>query len=277
MPTTTTLTVATVNVNGLRAAARKDMAAWAADCGADVVTLQEVRAPDGLVAGLVAEVFGDDWNVAHTESSAKGRAGVAVVSRLPIIRTDDGADEPCFAATGRWLEADVEVAGGPVTVISAYAHTGDADDPDRMAEKLAWFDAATARLETRRAEGRRVLFTGDLNVAHRDADLKNWKGNVGRAGCHPDERARFDVWTDQLGWVDIARSLADSDDDMAYTWWSYRGRAFDTDAGWRIDYQFATPDLAATAVECRVDRAASYDQRWSDHAPVVARYVLDVA
>jgi exodeoxyribonuclease-3 len=270
----TSLTVATVNVNGLRAAARKDMAAWVAESGADVVTLQEVRAPDDLVAGLVADVFGDDWHLCHAEAAAKGRAGVAVVSRLPIVRTADGSDEPCFAATGRWIEADVDADGSPVTVISAYAHTGDADDADRMAEKLAWFDAATERLETLRAEGRHVLFTGDLNVAHRDADLKNWKGNVGRAGCHPDERARFDIWTDQLGWVDVARSLAGGDDDVAYTWWSYRGRAFDTDAGWRIDYQFATPELAAAAVSARVDRADSYDRRWSDHAPVVVTYEL---
>ena len=141
-----------------------------------------------------------------------------------------------------------------------------------MAEKLAWFDAATDRLETLRGDGGHVLFTGDLNVAHRDSDLKNWKGNVGKAGCHPDERARFDRWTDDLGWVDVARALADDPDRVPYTWWSYRGRAFDTDAGWRIDYQFATPELAARATTARVDRAAAYDQRWSDHAPVVVTY-----
>ncbi len=272
---TTTLTVATANVNGIRAAARKDMAAWVAESGADVVTLQEVRAPDDLVLGLVAEVFGEGWHTAHSEAVAKGRAGVAVVSRLPIDRAHTADDEPNFTGKGRWQEADLTLAdGSTLTVVSAYAHTGDADDEERMAEKLAWFDAATDRLEALRADGRHVLFTGDLNVAHRDSDLKNWKGNVGKAGCHPDERAKFDRWTDELGWVDVARALADDPDDLPYTWWSYRGKAFDTDAGWRIDYQFASPELAACATSARVDRAAAYDQRWSDHSPVVVTYEL---
>lgn len=276
MPATkTTLTVATANVNGIRAAARKDMAAWVATSGADVVTLQEVRAPDDLVEGLVAEVFGDGWHTAHSEAVAKGRAGVAVVSRLPIERADTADDEPQFTGKGRWQEADLTLAdGSTLTVVSAYAHTGDENDDARMAEKLAWFDAATDRLEVLRADGRHVLFTGDLNVAHRDSDLKNWKGNAGKAGCHPDERAKFDRWTDELGWVDVARALADDPDEVPYTWWSYRGKAFDTDAGWRIDYQFATPGLAAAATSARVDRADAYDQRWSDHAPVVVTYAF---
>ncbi len=140
-----------------------------------------------------------------------------------------------------------------------------------MAEKLAWFDAATDRLQDLRADGRHVLFAGDLNVAHRDSDLRNWKGNRNKAGCHPDERARFDRWTEDLGWVDVARSLSE-DEHVPYTWWSYRGQAFDNDTGWRIDYQFATPEFAASATDARVDRAATYAERWSDHAPLVVTY-----
>ena len=268
------LVVASANVNGLRAAARNGMHGWVYRREPDIVTLQEVRAPDALVPGLVGEVFGDGWNVVHAEAQAKGRAGVAVVTHLPIDAVRDGSDEPCFAGTGRWIEADVRPADGSLlTVVSAYAHTGDADVPARMTEKLAWFDAATARLEQLRADGRQVLLTGDLNVAHRDTDLKNWKGNIGVAGCHPDERARFDHWFDTLGWVDVARRLT-GDVAGPYTWWSFRGRAFDTDAGWRIDYQIATPELAARAIESWVDRAPSYDERWSDHAPVVVSYRL---
>ncbi len=115
-----TLTVATANVNGLRAAARKDMAAWASGCGADIVTLQEVRAPDELVADLVEQVLGPGWHVAHAEANAKGRAGVAVLSRLPFTRTDAGDGIPSFAATGRWQEADLELpGGGTLTVVCA--------------------------------------------------------------------------------------------------------------------------------------------------------------
>ena len=264
------LRVATVNVNGLRAAARKGLHAWVGECAPDVVTLQEVRAPDELVADLM----GEGWHVVHAESNVKGRAGVAVASRFPIARTDDGAAVPEFAGKGRWIEADIRT--GPrrrLTVISAYAHTGDETSPAKMAEKLAWFEAATARLTALRAGGGPVLLTGDLNVAHGEADIKIWKGNLTSAGFLPEERAYFDRWFDDLGWVDVVRR-AHPDQAGPYSWWSFRGKAFDNDAGWRIDYQIASPNLAKKASRVWVDRAPSYAERWSDHAPVVVDYDL---
>lgn len=264
--------VASVNVNGLRAAARNGMAAWVADRRPDVITMQEVRAPDALVAELVGEVMGDGWSVVHAESSQKGRAGVAVASRLPVIEWRTGDDEPCFRGLGRWIEADLACAQGrALTVVSVYVHTGDETSPERMAEKLAFLQAMTKRMETLRSAGHEVLITGDLNVAHREVDLKNWKGNLTSAGFLPEERAFFDHWFDTLGWVDVTRRLA-GDGPGPYSWWSFRGRAFDNDAGWRIDYHLATPELAKRAVFTAVDRAPSYDTRWSDHAPVVVGY-----
>ena len=262
------LRIATVNVNGLRAASRKGMNEWLAETKPDVVTLQEVRAPDELVAGLM----GDGWHIVHAECSAKGRAGVAVASRLPIIDSRSGEHSVSFADKGRWIEADIKTGKRkPFTVISAYAHTGDETSPEKMKEKLAWFDAATSRLTELRDDGRHVVFTGDLNVAHREADLKNWKGNIGCAGFLPEEQAYFDNWFDELGWVDVVRA-AFPDEAGPYSWWSYRGKAFDNDAGWRIDYQIVNPQLAKVALNPRVDRAPSYDTRWSDHAPVVVDY-----
>lgn len=266
------LVIASVNVNGLRAAARNGMAAWVGQRRPDVITMQEVRAPDALVEGLVAEVMGDDWQVVHAESSQKGRAGVAVASRRPIVASRTVDDEPCFAGLGRWIEADLDgFDGRELTVVSVYVHTGDEESPERMAEKLAFLQAMTARMEVLRAQGRDVLVTGDLNVAHREVDLKNWKGNLKSAGFLPEERAWFDRWFDTSGWVDVARRLS-GDGPGPYTWWSFRGRAFDTDAGWRIDYHIANPELAARAVSTSVDRAPSYAERWSDHAPVVVSY-----
>ncbi|MFM8971384.1 MAG: endonuclease/exonuclease/phosphatase family protein, partial [Actinomycetota bacterium] len=145
--------IATVNVNGLRAAARKGLHEWVAECRPDVVTLQEVRAPDEMVADLM----GEGWHVVHAESRTKGRAGVAVASRLPIVRTHAGADIPEFADTGRWIEAGIRTGTRTrLTVVSAYAHTGDETSPVKMAEKLAWFEAATARLAELRAAGGHV-------------------------------------------------------------------------------------------------------------------------
>lgn len=264
------LTIATVNVNGLRAATRKGMHGWLEECAPDIVTLQEVRAPDELVADLM----GEGWHVVHAESSAKGRAGVAVASRVPILAHRSGEHSPAFTDNGRWIEADIHA--GPrktLTIVSAYAHTGDETSPPKMAEKLNWFAAATERMGELAADRQHVLLTGDLNVAHRENDLKNWKGNLKSAGFLPEERAWFDRWFDELGWVDIVRTDA-GDLPGPYSWWSFRGKAFDNDAGWRIDYQIATPKLAAKARSVRVDRAPSYDTRWSDHAPVVVTYDL---
>lgn len=264
------LTVASVNVNGLRAAVKNGMHAWIAERKPDVITLQEVRAPDALVA----ELMGEGWHVAHAESVHKGRAGVAVASRRPLIDSKKGADHRSHDFSGRWVQADIETKTGEVvTVISAYVHTGDAESPERMKEKYAFLNEATKRLETLRSEGRHVLLTGDLNVAHREVDLKNWKGNLKSAGFLPDERAWFDRLFDELGWVDVGRRLAGAGPGP-YSWWSWRGKAFDNDAGWRIDYHIATPELAEKATKGTIDRAPSYAERWSDHAPVVVTYKI---
>lgn len=270
MPSTpsTPFVVATVNVNGIRAAVRKGMTQWLEDRRPDVVTLQEVRAPDAMVDDLV----GDSWHVVHDECSAKGRAGVAIMGREPLGPVTTWQDTKDYAATGRWIEAEVDAGlDAALTIVSVYVHTGDSESPERMAEKLAFLEAMTTRMNELRDSGRHVLVTGDLNVAHRNVDLKNWKGNLTSAGFLPEERAFFDRWFDQDGWVDVVRTLH-GDDPGPYSWWSYRGRAFDTDAGWRIDYQIASPELAARATNAWVDRAPAYDQRWSDHAPVVVAY-----
>ena len=269
------LTIATVNVNGLRAAVKNGMSAWLTERTPDVVTMQEVRAPDEMVHDLVATAAGEPWNVVHHECAAKGRAGVAIASRHPITRSSHGlAKSSKYDDSGRWIEADLDTNDGcGLTIVSAYVHTGDAESPQRMAEKLAFLAAATKRLEKLRADGRHVLLTGDLNVAHREIDLKNWKGNLTSAGFLPEERAWFDDLFDRRGWVDVVRRL-NGEVAGPYSWWSWRGKAFDNDAGWRIDYHIATPGLAERASIGAVDRAPSYADRWSDHAPVVVTYSI---
>lgn len=272
-----TLTLATVNVNGLRAAARKGMSDWLAATDADVITLQEVRAPEELLADLV----GDGWSIAGEASRLKGRAGVAVAARTELERIDldrvrrglEGMDADSHS--GRWLEADLENPlgdGRDLTVISCYMHSGNTAKPQTMTDKYQMLDAMLDRLEALRADGRHVVLTGDINIAHREWDIKNWKGNLASAGFLPEERAYLDRLTAELGWVDVHRTLH-GDGPGPYTWWSQRGKAFDNDAGWRIDYQLATPELAERATSAQVDRAPSYDTRWSDHAPLSITYV----
>ncbi|RFA22586.1 exodeoxyribonuclease III [Subtercola boreus] len=284
---TTNLRIASINTNGIRAAFRKGMGAWLDAREVDILAIQEVRASTEDIEGLL----GPEWSILHDAATAKGRAGVALASRTgsharpSIHRVSIGDDE--FDSAGRWLEADYEVNGQIVTVVSAYVHSGE-DGTPKQVEKYRFLDGMEARLPELEAHSPLAVVVGDLNVGHRPLDIKNWKGNVKRAGFLPRERAYFDRFLGQagaevegvdgssgpgLGWVDVGRQHA-GEVDGPYTWWSWRGQAFDNDSGWRIDYQLATPALAARVTGYRVDRAASHDERWSDHTPVVVDYSL---
>ncbi|MDQ1607529.1 MAG: exodeoxyribonuclease [Microbacteriaceae bacterium] len=273
------LRIATINTNGVRAAYRKGMGAWLDTREVDILAIQEVRASTEDLEKLL----GPEWNILHDPANAKGRAGVALASRdsANIHRLELGAEE--FDSSGRWLEADYEVNGQIITVVSTYVHSGEAETPKQV-EKYKFLDAMSERLPQLAAHSEFAIVLGDLNVGHRKLDIKNWRGNVKRAGFLPEERAYFDRFLGAeddpqynagagLGWVDVGRKWA-GEVDGPYTWWSWRGQAFDNDTGWRIDYQLATSALAERVVNYSVDRAAAYDQRWSDHTPVVVDYAL---
>lgn len=270
-----TLRVATVNVNGIRAAVRKGMGAWLAGREVDILALQEVRAPDKILRDLLADIDdapGTEWNILHAEAEAKGRAGVAIATKLPLIATRQHIGDEYFETSGRWVEADLATPDGKVlTVVSAYVHSGEVDTP-KQDDKYRFMDIMIERLPAIAKHSDYGLLVGDLNVGHTTLDIKNWKGNVKRAGFLPEERAYFDrFFGEECGWIDVARNLA-GEVDGPYTWWSWRGKAFDNDTGWRIDYQAATPGLAEKATQSVVDRAPSYDTRFSDHAPLVVDY-----
>lgn len=260
------------NVNGIRAAARRGGMQWLAEQQPDVLCLQEVRASDEQLRAVLDEGGFVGWHVAHTEAESKGRAGVAVVSRDPQLRVSTSVGPVEFDGAGRWVEADLDTPAGVVTVASTYVHTGEAGT-DRQAEKYRFLDALTARFEGWTAAGALAVVTGDLNIAHHEHDLKNWKGNLKKSGFLADERAYLDRWFDGGAWVDVHRAHH-GPGPGPYTWWSWRGQAFDNDSGWRIDYQLASAPLARRATSAWAGRAAAYDQRWSDHAAVVVDYDL---
>ncbi|MDQ1204294.1 exodeoxyribonuclease-3 [Microbacterium sp. SORGH_AS 862] len=277
-----TLRIASVNVNGIRAAVRNGMAGWLDTAGVDILTLQEVRAE---LTHLESALPG--WELVHDESLSKGRSGVAVASRIPITASRIELGDEDVDSRGRWIEADVEVDGEQLTVVSAYVHSGE-DGTPRQDAKYGFLDAMSVRLAELAQDDALALVTGDLNVGHRPLDIKNWRGNQKKAGFLPRERSYFDRFFGDagslvtgvdgvegvgLGWVDVGRRFA-GEVDGPYTWWSNRGQAFDNDTGWRIDYHMATPALATRVADYRVARAASYAERWSDHAPVVADYRL---
>ncbi|MEV4559551.1 exodeoxyribonuclease III [Kitasatospora sp. NPDC049285] len=262
--------VTTVNVNGIRAAAKKGFLEWMGDTKADVVCLQEVRAEVEQFPEVLSEL--DGWHAVWAPAATKGRAGVAVLSRRAPERTAIGFGSAEFDSSGRY--AELSLPG--LTVASLYLPSGDVGT-ERQDEKerfMAEFLVHLAELRDRSAaEGREVLVGGDWNIAHREADLRNWKANQKKAGFLPEERAWLTRVLDGHGYVDLVRRHH-PDQDGPYSWWSYRGRAFDNDSGWRIDYLMASQGLATRCTEAYVERPASHAERWSDHAPVTA--VFDV-
>lgn len=277
MPTKSGIEIASINVNGIRAAFRNGMGDWLKKSTSHILALQEVRASYDDLAGLFAEngglaSEGGKWHILHDEASAKGRAGVALVSQIPFVSSSTklGADD--FDSAGRWLEGVYDIGGKKLTVVSCYVHSGEVDTPKQI-EKYKFLDAMESRMAKLQKTEEYALVVGDLNVGHTELDIKNWKGNLKNAGFLPEERAYFDSFMQEQGWVDVGRA-AHPDVPGPYTWWSFRGKAFDTDAGWRIDYHLATASLAAKATNYKVHKAKSYDSRWSDHSPVTVVYAI---
>lgn len=266
--------IATVNVNGIRAAYRKGMQDWLDQRDVDILCLQEVRAPEDVIDGYLAQ----KWELNSSVAEAKGRAGVLIAARKDRFQPSAqriGIGDAYFDTAGRWVESDFTLPSGKkLSVVSAYVHSGEVDTPKQV-DKYRFLDAMIQRLPQLRELSDYVVVTGDLNVGHTQRDIKNWRGNTKKAGFLPEERAYFDRFfsTDGLGFKDVAREVA-GDVDGPYTWWSQRGQAFDNDTGWRIDYQIVKPELMSAVQAVKVDRAPSYDQRFSDHAPLVVDYAI---
>lgn len=268
------LHVVTANVNGIRAAARRGGLDWLASCGADLLCLQEVRATPEQTAAVLADSGLSPWQLHLAPGARAGHSGVALLARTPLRQVEVGVGGSAFAEQGRWIQAELDDPDGgpPITVASAYVHTGEPDGP--RAEEKDQFLSAIGDWLAEHTSGP-ALVCGDLNVAHTADDIKNWRGNRGRAGFLESERAHLDRWyadpPSGLGWADLGRRFG-GDGPGPYTWWSWRGRGFDTDGGWRIDVVLASPTMAARATAVTVHKAASYAERWSDHAAVGATF-----
>ncbi len=239
---------------------------WLEATGADVVCLQETRADDSQLAEALAPALAAGWHLASAQPHLKGRSGVAILSRTPFDDVRIGLAATEFADHGRYIEVDLP---GGATVASVYVHTGEADT-ERQREKERFMAALTGRMAELLATGRDAVLCGDWNIAHTENDIKAWKANVKKAGFLPAERQ----WLTELmasGWVDVVRRHH-PDQPGPYSWWSWRGKAFDNDAGWRIDYHLANSTLADRALLARVEKPGAYALRWSDHAPVTVAY-----
>jgi exodeoxyribonuclease-3 len=251
--------IITLNVNGIRSAERKGFSRWLARTEPwDIVCLQEIKAAaDQVPRALLAPRRSRGFFLSATR---KGYAGVALYAKTePRLTLGFGCTE--FDAEGRYLEADF----GELAVASVYLPSGSAG-PHRQASKFRFLEVFLPHLVQLRCAGREIILCGDWNIAHQPIDLKNWRSNQKNSGFLPEERAWLTRVFDELGFVDVFRKC--NQEPEQYTWWSNRGQAWKKNVGWRIDYQIATPGIAAKA------RAVSIykNRRFSDHAPLIIDY-----
>lgn len=253
------LRIITLNLNGARSAARKGFLEWLARSGADVVCVQELKAQAADMAADLLAPAGFRGYFHHAEK--KGYSGVGLYSRHEPVKVIEGVGIADIDSEGRYLRADF----GNLSVISLYLPSGSSSE-ERQQVKFAFMEHFFPHLKKLKDSGREIVLCGDWNIAHKEIDLKNWRGNRKNSGFLPEERAWLTRVFDELGWVDVFRRIDPSPEQ--YTWWSNRGQAWAKNVGWRIDYHIATPSLAAAA-----KRVAIYkDERFSDHAPLTIDY-----
>ena len=253
--------VISLNLNGIRSAASKGVYPWLENQHADVICLQELKAQ---AADLTLEMLNPPGLHGYFHyAEKKGYSGVGLYAKRQPDRIVEGLGIPDIDMEGRYLEA----CFGDLCVISLYLPSGSSSD-ERQAAKFSFMARFLPHLETLVQSGREIILCGDWNIAHKEIDLKNWKSNQKNSGFLPEERAWLTEVFDRLGFVDIYRRLYPDHAGEAYTWWSNRGQAWAKNVGWRIDYQIATPGIAAKARSASVYK----EQRFSDHAPLIVDY-----
>jgi exodeoxyribonuclease-3 len=256
----------TLNLNGIRSAAAKGFEAWVQGVGANCMGVQEVKAQAEDVAGRFMDVAGMKGHFHFAQK--KGYSGVAMFARHVPSAVVTGMGSREFDAEGRYVELRFDNPRRnqmpKFSVISCYFPSGSSGE-DRQRAKFRFLAKMTGNLKKLRAE-REFILVGDVNIAHKEIDLKNWKNNQNSSGFTPEERAWMTHTLDKLGIVDVFRTLNPSPDQ--YTWWSNRGHARANNVGWRLDYHLATPGVAGTARREHI----YVEKRFSDHAPLVIDY-----
>lgn len=251
--------IITLNLNGLRSAAGKGLFDWLPRQEADVICVQELKAQQGDINGVMR--VPDGYSGYFHCAEKKGYSGVGLYTRHSPDQIIEGTGIPEIDVEGRFLRVDF----GNLTVISIYLPSGSSGE-HRQAAKFFFMEHFLPLLQSLAECGREVLLCGDWNIAHKAIDLKNWRSNQKNSGFLPEERAWLSTVFDELKLVDVFRKINPEPDQ--YTWWSNRGQAWAKNVGWRIDYQIATPGLAAMATGVSIYKA----ERFSDHAPLTIDY-----
>jgi exodeoxyribonuclease-3 len=255
------LRVISANLNGIRSATNKGFFPWLAQQNPDFVCMQELKAQ---AADMTLEMLNPPGLYGYFHyAEKKGYSGVGVYARTQPLQVIEGLGVPEIDCEGRYLELVYD----KLSVISVYLPSGSSGE-HRQTAKFAFMEHFYKHLAELVKCGRQVVLCGDWNIAHAEIDLKNWKGNMKNSGFLPEERAWLTKVFKELGWMDVYRGLHPDTTGEAYTWWSNRGQAWAKNVGWRIDYQIATTEIAATAKAAAIYK----DERFSDHAPLTMDY-----
>ncbi len=253
------LRIITLNLNGIRSAATKGFFDWLTKSHGDIVCVQELKAQANDMTPQMLKPPG--YNGFFHYAEKKGYSGVGMYCKAKPDKVVTGLGIADIDSEGRYLRCDF----GNLSVISVYLPSGSSSE-ERQAVKFSFMQRFFPHLREIAKSGREFILCGDWNIAHKEIDLKNWRGNQKNSGFLPEERAWLTQVFDELGWVDVFRHLNKQPEQ--YTWWSNRGRAWAKNVGWRIDYQIATPGIADKA-----RRASIYkNKRFSDHAPLIIDY-----
>ena len=254
-----------LNLNGIRSASSKGLEDWVASNAPDCMCVQELKAQAPDVAGRFESIAGLKGHFQFAQK--KGYSGVGIYTRhepSDVVVGFDGDGE--FDAEGRCVELRFDTPQRKLSILSAYFPSGSSGE-ERQAAKFRFLAVFEPHLMALKA-GRELILCGDLNIAHQEKDLKNWRSNQKNSGFLPEERAWMTQTLTHGGLVDVYRQLHPDTTTDCYTWWSNRGQAWANNVGWRLDYHLATPALAATARMVDIHKA----QRFSDHAPVTVAY-----
>ena len=255
------LRIITANLNGIRSAAKKGFFEWAHTQNPDILCIQELKAQEADLDGALLSPNG--YHGFFQYAQKKGYSGVGLYSKQKPDSVKIGFDNGEFDAEGRYVEARF----GNLIVISAYFPSGSSA-PERQEAKFRFLDLFMPHIEALKKEGLDIILCGDINIAHKEIDLKNWKGNIKNSGFLPEERAWMTQLFDHAGFVDVYRHLHPNTEDECYTWWSQRGQAYAKNVGWRIDYQIATPAIGTKAQRVEIYKS----EKFSDHAPLIVDY-----
>lgn len=252
--------VISINVNGIRSAAKKHFFTWVVTQKADIICLQETKAN---LDHLDANCFLPDYHAYFCAAEKKGYSGVAIYAKKTPNKISKQLGWQTVDQEGRYLQLDFD----NVKIASIYIPSGTSGEL-RQQVKYDFLTKYKQILLQQIKELTPYIICGDFNIAHNNIDIKNWRTNQKNSGFLPEERAWLDNVFQEVGFVDAYRFK--NPDRVEYTWWSNRANAWNNNVGWRIDYQIISPVIKNKIISTEIYR----EQKFSDHAPLIIHYDL---